>query len=715
MTAGRQRMRNHDEEEVKTEARTQRKTVNTWGAASLVLLILIFAGSILARAQSDKSSSLPVVDQSSPQSATQASSSFAPITAEELALKDTPLNDGSAAILLNREMHFDDQKHFETAYYRIKILKDEGKKYADVQLPYMGKSENIEDIKARTTSPNGTSAEFKGQVLDQVLVKSRRVKVQAKTFTLPGVETGSIIEYSYKMTWHDNMPDWVKNASRYIPGKYTYSVPTVHWVLQEEMYTRRALFTFRPYPDANASWVTVRPPEKAEVIHDGDGSYRLEVKNVPALAKEDDMPPEGFLNSRLHFTYIVGYAKSPSYFWAQQARQMAEGLDQFLAKNNVVRKVVSETISPGDSADEKIRKLYNRARQLRNTTYEPARTEAEVKRENVREGKNVDDILSRGFGIGNEVNYVFVAMLRAAGFKAWILRLTGRRQGVFDASVLDINQLDAMVVMIEVGDKTIFLDPATKFCPYGLIPWEETGVQALRIDRDLAGFVQIPGRDNGTTALHRTADLTLGRDGRAEGRVQVSFSGQEALARRRSYYDEDDTGRRKALEDEVKKWLPSETSVETTSVKNWDDVEKDLVLECRITIPHLTSIAGHRRLLPPAIFQANNKSPFQHAERKYAIYFDYPFHVIDQITFAIPDGYVVESTPAGHNDTTVNVSRFQTAYRTSPGKIEFQRDFVINGFFYPVSYYGQLKRIFGTTAASDAEQLVLTAEASREK
>jgi hypothetical protein len=693
-----------------------RKTLNTWSASSLTLLALLSAASsVLVRAQSANSAPTPVLDQAAPQPSSQALISFAPVTAEELALKDTPLKDGSAAILLNREMHFDDQKHFETVYYRIKILKDEGKKYADVQLPYVGKSENIEDIKARTTSPNGSSAEFKGQVLDQVVVKAKRVKLQAKTFTLPGVETGSIIEYSYKLTWHDKMPDWVKNPSRYMAGKYTYSVPTVHWVLQEEMYTRHALFTFRPYPDANANWVTVRPPEKVEVIHDGDGTYRLEVRNVPALEKEDDMPPEGFLNSRLHFTYIVGYAQSQGYFWAQQARQMAEELDKFLAKNNVVRKVVSETVSPGDSADEKIRKLYNRAQRLRNTTYEPARTDAEVKRENVREAKNVDDILSRGFGIGNEMNYVFVAMLRAAGFKAWILRLTGRGRGVFDASVLDIDQLDAMVVMIEVGDKTMFLDPATKFCPYGLIPWEETGVQALRIDKDLAGFVQIPGKDNGTTVLHRTADLTLAPDGRADGRVQVSFSGQEALARRRSYYDEDDAGRQKALEDEVKKWLPSETSVEITGVKNWDDVEKDLVLECRIAIPHLTSMAGRRRLLPPAIFQANNKNPFQHPERKYAIYFDYPFHVIDDITFAIPEGYAVESTPAGHNDTTVNVSHFQTSFNTSPGKVQFQRNFTINGFFYPVSSYGQLRGIFGATAASDAEQLVLTAEASGQK
>jgi hypothetical protein len=61
------------------------------------------------------------------------------IDPEELALKDDPTNPGASAILLYREVVTDDTKREETHFYRIKVLKEEGKKYADVQISYFDK------------------------------------------------------------------------------------------------------------------------------------------------------------------------------------------------------------------------------------------------------------------------------------------------------------------------------------------------------------------------------------------------------------------------------------------------------------------------------------------------------------------------------------------------------------------------------------------------
>ena len=62
-----------------------------------------------------------------------------PISPEELALKDDPLNPGAHAMILYREMHTDDVERFQTHYYRIKIFAEEGKKYADIEIPYFEK------------------------------------------------------------------------------------------------------------------------------------------------------------------------------------------------------------------------------------------------------------------------------------------------------------------------------------------------------------------------------------------------------------------------------------------------------------------------------------------------------------------------------------------------------------------------------------------------
>jgi len=111
-----------------------------------------------------------------------------------LALKDNPALPGASAILLDRDSYVDDAKSYRTEYYRIKIFKDEGRRFADIEIPYVLKVDEVVDIRARTVRAVGTAAEFHGEILDKLIVKSKRLKYQAKIFTLSEAQTGGIIE-----------------------------------------------------------------------------------------------------------------------------------------------------------------------------------------------------------------------------------------------------------------------------------------------------------------------------------------------------------------------------------------------------------------------------------------------------------------------------------------------------------------------------------------
>ena len=41
-----------------------------------------------------------------------------------------------------------------------------------------------------------------------------------------------------------------------------------------------------------------------------------------------------------------------------------------------------------------------------------------------------------------------------------------------------------MLVLVKLGDGTVYLDPGTPFTPFGLLPWYETAVKGLRLDKD---------------------------------------------------------------------------------------------------------------------------------------------------------------------------------------------------------------------------------------
>ena len=117
-------------------------------------------------------------------------SDWLPVTPEELQLTSEPKAPGATAIYLYRQMDRDDTDSEELSYVRLKILKEEGRKYADVEIPYTKGDENIRGIDARTIRPDGSIVKFDGTVYDKPLVSGRGVKLMAKTFTMPEAANG---------------------------------------------------------------------------------------------------------------------------------------------------------------------------------------------------------------------------------------------------------------------------------------------------------------------------------------------------------------------------------------------------------------------------------------------------------------------------------------------------------------------------------------------
>jgi len=103
-----------------------------------------------------------------------------------------------AGNLLYRQVDRDDNAPDEIIYARIKILTEEGRKYGDVEIPYNKSTESVRGIQARTIRPDGSVVNFEGTMFEKPLVRGRGIKLLAKTFTLPEVQVGSIIEYRYR-------------------------------------------------------------------------------------------------------------------------------------------------------------------------------------------------------------------------------------------------------------------------------------------------------------------------------------------------------------------------------------------------------------------------------------------------------------------------------------------------------------------------------------
>lgn len=619
-----------------------------------------------------------------------------PISQDELKMTSEPSAPGVAAIVLYRENKSDDNENFEYSYYRIKILTDEGKKYADVKIPYDNQYFHVTDVRGRTIHADGTIIPFDGKILDGMLMKGKHLKILEKTFTLPDVQVGSIIEYKYRLHWEQGIAF------------------SARWIVQDELFQKHAKFSYAPYKhevivggfDGSQVGYTTFLPPGSQIVHKYD-HYDLEMSNVPAFIEEDYSPPADEMKYRVRFYYERGSIKSPEDFWALQSREWSSSLGKFISHSSYIEEQARQAIAPTDSPEQKLRKLYARVQQVNNLSYQRERSAAEQKATSYRDNKNVDDVLRQNAGYHNDLTRLFVAMSKAVGIDARVVRVATRDEHFFSENILDFDQLRSEVALVKVDGKDVFLDPGTKFCPYGLLQWPRTGVKGL-VDSgsSQAQFVSTtyPSLKNAVT--QRIAAFNLSEDGTIKGKVRLVFTGQEALLRRLEENENDVTGRTKDMEDELRQMLPPSATIHLDEAKGWDGLDEPLDALFSVEVPGYAATTGKRVLLSTALFEAGNKRTFVHEKRENPIYFDYPYRVIDHVTINVPAALQIESLPKQHR-VIEDFAGFVTDYQSEGQKVVFRRQLDVAGVMFPVSYYPHVKSFYEQVKSSDDETAVL--------
>ena len=634
-----------------------------------------------------------------------------PIPPEELDLRDNPAHPGDAAMILYLEVYDDDVKRFETEYVRIKVFKEEGRKYANIEIPYSTQL-NVEEIRARTVQPDGTAVEFHGEVLDQVYAKYKKANLRAKVIALPDVQVGSVIEYWYRLRWKEKLPDFVVSPQDY--GSYlsrAFTWGATHWSLDLELAIRRARFTLKPAPKAKLLWVSDGLPPGISPERQSDGTIRLEVENRAGIEDGEYMLPRRLLTGRVDFYYEIGTIASSTAFWVDVARWRTDITEKFIGKSKAIQKAVDGLTRPGDTPEAKLRKIYTRAQQVRFLSYEEARTEKEASKEGLDENKNVDDVLKHNYAYANEINMLFTAMARAAGFDARIVYLAARDTSYFVQRLPDEQQLNAVVVSVQLGGKEMFFDPATRFCPFGLLPWEESAAKGIRLNNptshaglDVFVTTTSPGSDQAVT--QRIGKFRLSADGALDGHLNLSFSGQEALQQRIASRLGDESGKREDIEDQAKAWLPGDADLHIEGNVNWDAADEPLRASGTLRLPGRSDVTSRRILLPISVFEAGRPRPFHHTQRQWPVYFSYPYQQIDEVEVEVPAGYRVEALPRNRQES-VPFARFETTVRESGGRIHFTRRLEINSILLLPEHYDALRTFFDKVKTSDEERVVL--------
>ena len=615
-----------------------------------------------------------------------------PITPEELKMTSVPEAVGAPAVILYREVNRDDGRTpHEDNYVRIKILTDEGRKYANVEIPFVKESGNVRAVKARSIRPDGSVVPYDGKVVEQTIVKAKGVKYLAKTFTLPDVQVGSIVEYHYTVEFPEG---WVYNS---------------RWILSDELFTRSAKFSLKASPDFALRWSwPLGLPQGSQPPKEEHGTVKMEARNVPAFQTEDYMPPETTLKYRVDFIYSdeTAVEKDPAKFWKEYAKKQYGGVEDFVNKKKAMEQAVAQTVAASDSPEVKLQKIYARVQQMRNTSFEKEKTEQELKREKQKEVNNVEDVWKRGYGDGRQLTWLFLGMARAAGFEAAPVLTSRRNVTFFNNAVMNPRDLDDNTVQVMVNGKELYFDPGTAFTPYGMLPWWETMAAGLKLTKDGGSWVEPPLSDSSATKIERKADLKLDNEGTLQGKLTVTYYGCEAQELRMDERNEDDTSRKKLLEDMVKEMVPVGIEIELANQPDWKSSSASMVTEYTLKVPGWVAGAGKRALLPIGLFSAPEKGVFENAGRVHPVYFHYPYMKVDDITVDLPLGWKLGSL-ARPVDQDVKAAAYAMKAEDRGGTLHLTRMLRSDLVMISKENYGALRAFFQLVRTGDEEQVVL--------
>jgi len=608
-----------------------------------------------------------------------------PVTPQDLQLKEVPGNPGASAVQLYYAHRVDyTNGKGEFFYHRIKILSDAGKKYGDVEV--IGLSRTVKDLKARLVRPDGTIIDFKDKPFEKTVVKTRGYKVKAKALTLPEVTVGSIVEYKY----------WLRGDE--------YYVYDTEWIIEHDLFTVKEQFSFK-YSGNNELVYVTSPGVPRQPSVPKRGVAELELENVPAFRAEEHMPPEENYKMQVRFFFAKETRGSPDRYWQELGKMLATKIEMFGGNHKEVREAAAEAVGTETDPEKRLRKLYDRAQQIRNLSYERTRTEVEQDKDKIKANENVADVLKHGYGTRRDITQLFAAMAKASGFDAAVLPVSSRRERFFEKSILSAAQVNSEVVGVQLNGKEIFLDPGTRFCPFGLIRWMNTATTALRTDKNGGTLVTIPSTAPAKAITARTAVLKLADDGGLSGEITVEFKAGEALEHRLEALQTDEAGRNKDLEDEVRAWLPSGATAKLSDSQGWEGTDTPLTARVHVEVPTFASMAGKRVLMPAYVFQQPQQYRLTGSSRKYPVYFPYPFAETDKVTITVPQGYTVENLPK-QADVKSEFARYQNSSQWNAGTLVTQRVLVMGGTYFDVPAYPALKDFLGKVLGSDQEQAV---------
>jgi len=565
---------------------------------------------------------------------------------------------------------------------RLKVFDKTARQASIISIPYYydHNMEQISHIRAQTYEPSGKRIPLQQQSIKTININER---YNVKEFTMPQVQDGSILEYSYviRRRYIEQLPDFY--LSHQVPTAQANVTITYPGYLRYKAFVEnfdgivRHNFAYRD--TSSVPKIFVYPQPKPIVKEHWTAHNIPAVKKVPYISSLNDY------RGKIRFLLNeFGIPRQPlENNWEIVVRRLREKTNPLeLIKRNKMAEAIGDSIAqayPSASKKTVQDSIYRYINQQVNYSgaYSPYSTESDSL---ALSGKPADQA---------SINQTLIAMLHGAGIEAHPMLVSSRKSGKIDMDFPSFYQFNAQMAYSKIGDQTYFMDASFPHGQPGLVPVDMYNGPGLLLKPNSFKWVNLqPAMSKFDIQVHVNAKVTP--DGTLEGKViayQNGYPAQQIRKHRTDGMNNTDILKRTLFDGYA------ELTADNVTISNIDNYGSPARISAHFKIKNYATSFTDGLKFRPMIVGYRRQNPFENSSRDLPVTLDAPEKLDVSYSITLPPGY---SSKSGRENNRMRIpgANFEEQYNMQQGKMNYEYHIDISRKDFSTDEFPQLYRLY---------------------
>jgi len=568
----------------------------------------------------------------------------------------------------------------------VKILDSRGvKEFGEVVIPFSTEHQKLKVLYAYTVTPDGRKVRPGKKAFNVVyppFVSEAPIYSDLKyqTISMPAVAPGSVVKYAYQI---ETFKPYMKNnfwETNYFQDFYPVKEASFTVLVPDGHYYRYKAYHMK---------------EKPHVEHQKNYTVlKWELRDVPPLDRERNMPPYGELAKKVAITSVRS--------WSEIARWYSDLSREAIEPDNLVRKTTLRITEGKKTLEEKIRAIYNFVAQ--NIRY--VGMEFGI---NGYKPHRAGEVLRNRYGDCKDHATLLIAMLKVIGVKGYPVLIPTLSKANADPDLPMPTAFNHEIAAIKWKKGLLFLDTTSDYVPFGYLPPSDQGRNSLVVDvsKGDGKLVETPVYPPSSNVEGFRGRFSLSPFGGLKGEFTFNYTGVYGMMERARLSGMTPSQIKRHVEELASKLSPG-FDVESFRLSDFKDLNLPYV---RIEIRGRDGAYGTRTshfLLAkfPSPDYSRIVSLVAARERKYPFVIGYKMEKVISSTLELPSGYTLYVRP--ENLFFKNrVGSLKLTWKLSGNRLTLNALMVLNRRVVPPEEYPDLRELFNYTVKTLRNQIVV--------